>query len=334
MIRLLGSSYRYAGEKLSKPEIIFVVDHHYNEDDRCFHIKQLLENSSCDPMEHLIVYDHVLQHDDELSNYNFISLPLLLAKEAHEFNSQDIDIDWSNKTKTFNFMINKPRMHRELLLLLIEYFKFDNYTYSLPWKTVDVNRASLARDTNNTKYKQIISDTELTIPNTNYVFGPEVEMDRGVRNGSFINSFTYKGLLQKTVFEPSCISLITEPVFYERETILTEKTIMSIYGGTIPVWVGGWRIADYMRDHGFDIFDDVVDHSYQNLTNPYDRCYEAVARNQHLLEDFNLAQQAIDFKRLEKNLNLVKQNQFLLDCQNQLKQLPKTVQQELGVKLF
>jgi len=332
MIRLLGSSYRYSGEQLLKPEIIFVVDHHYNEDDGCFHIKQLLENSICNPQEHLIVYDHVLRHDDELSDYNSLHLPLLLVKEAQQFNDQQIVVDWTNKTKTFNFMINKPRMHREFLLLLLEHFKLNNYSYSLPWRTVNINRSSLAKGTN--KYQEIILGTKLNIKQTNYVFGPEVIMDRGVRNGSYINAVTYQGLLQTTVFEPSCISLITEPSFYERETIITEKTIMSIYGGTIPIWVGGWRIPEYMKDHGFDIFDDIVDHSYQNLTDPYDRCYEAIARNQHLLNNFDCAHQTIDIDRFTKNLKLVHQNSFLIDCQQQLNLLPTDVQQELGVKLF
>lgn len=332
MIRLLGSSYRYSGEKLSKPEIIFVVDHHYNEDDHCFHIKQLLENSMCDPKQHLIVYDHVLQHDDELKDYQSLHLPLLLVKEAREFNDQNITVNWANKTKTFNFMINKPRMHREFLLLLIEHFGLNNYTYSLPWRTVDINRRSLAQGTD--QYREIILNTPLTIQQTNYVFGPEVVMDRGVRNGSYINAVTYKGLLQSTVFEPSCISLITEPAFYERETIVTEKTIMSIYGGTIPIWVGGWRIPDYMRKHGFDVFDDVVDHSYQNLADPYERCYQAIACNQHLLKDFDQARQSLDVNRLNKNLKLLQQNTFLVDCQQQLNSLPDSVRQELGVKLL
>lgn len=332
MIRLLGSSYRYSGEQLSKPEIIFVVDHHYNEDDACFHIKQLLENSTCNPKDHLIVYDHVLQHDDELSAYTSLHLPLLLVKEAQQFNDQQITVDWANKTKTFNFMINKPRVHREFLLLLVEHFKLTNYSYSLPWRTVDINRSSLAKGS--AQYQDIILNTQLNIKQTDYVFGPEVVMDRGVRNGSYINSVTYAGLLQSTVFEPSCISLITEPSFYERETIITEKTIMAIYGGTIPIWVGGWRIPDYMSEQGFDIFDDVVDHSYQNLTDPYERCYEAIARNQHLLGNFDLAHQALDHRRLGKNLQLVQQNPFLKDCQQQLDALPASVQQELGVKLF
>jgi hypothetical protein len=93
---------------------------------------------------------------------------------------------------------------------------------------------------------------------------------------------------------------------------VTEKTIMSIYAGTIPIWVGGWRIADYMRNQGFDVFDDIIDHSYQNIPDPWDRCYYAIERNIELLQNFNQAKSFIEHNRhrLLNNLDLLKNNYF------------------------
>jgi len=87
---------------------------------------------------------------------------------------------------------------------------------------------------------------------------------------------------------------------------------MAIWGGTIPIWVGGWRIADYLRDQGFDVFDDIVDHSYQNLDDPFDRCYSAVERNLDLFRDLGRVQNLIPTlrPRLQHNLDLLKQNCF------------------------
>jgi len=148
-------------------------------------------------------------------------------------------------------------------------------------------------------------------------------MDQGVCNGSFKNAHTYNKLLQKTVFEPSCISLITEPAYYEKETIVTEKTLMALYAGTIPIWVGGWRIADYMASMGFDVFDDIVDHSYQREPDPELRCDYAVKRNLELLRNFDLASDSIELTRLQHNYDLLQQNVFLKDV------LEKTQQSEL-----
>jgi hypothetical protein len=314
MIEFVGSKYCYQGEQLVSPEIIVIQDHHYNENNQCFHVQQLLENSLCDPKEHIVIMDHVLQHNDVLKDYQLISFPSFLARENTEFVQQQIQSDWSNKTATFNFMINKPRPHRIRLLEMIKKFELTDYCHSLAWKTNTVNDISV----------------------TDYKFGPETIMDRGVKNGSFRNAQTYQGLLQKTVFEPTCISLITEPVFYECETIITEKTLMAMYAGTILIWVGGWRIPDYLKQAGFDTFDDIVDHSYQDLADPADRCRMAVELNLNLLRNFDVTKQ-INWEccnRLKKNVELLENNYFRNKCLSIIDQysgpVQHTLQQMLG----
>ena len=83
-----------------------------------------------------------------------------------------------------------------------------------------------------------------------------------------------------------------------------------------------------MREQGFDVFDDIVDHSYQNLLDPYDRVYAAVDRNLSLLQDFNRASEFIanNQDRLQHNLDLVKTNKFQEQC--------ATVTDLLGVELL
>lgn len=290
MIQIHGPTYTYSQEILRAPEIIWVRDHHYNSDDHCYHVETLLANSVCDPQQHLLVFDHV-NLQTALSAYPHVCLPTFLARENKEFIQQRIQPDWSHKRATFNFMINKPRPNRDRLLTLIEQHQLTNYCHSLAWKTNNVNRIAV----------------------TNYVFGSETVIDQGVRNGLFKNAYTYSQLLQKSVFEPTCVSLITEPAYYEKETIVTEKTLMALYAGTIPIWVGGWRIADYMASMGFDVFDDVVDHSYQTESDPALRCDLAIARNLDLLTNFDLAHSRLDPQRLQHNYALLEQNVFLKD---------------------
>jgi hypothetical protein len=156
----------------------------------------------------------------------------------------------------------------------------------------------------------------MNIDEKSHTFGQEVFLDYGLRYGRVKNAENYTGLLQSTVFEPSCVSLITEPSFYEREILKTEKTIMAIYGGTLPIWVGGWGIPESMRHLGFDVFDDIIDHSYEHMTDPWDRAYYAVERNIKLLSDPNLAKDFVsaNHARLQHNVDLVEQNIFLKYC--------------------
>lgn len=324
MIEIHGPTYKYSGEILDKPEIIFVNDHHYDEFDHCFHVKKLLENSTVDPQLHTLIFDHI-NHEDELKEYNCVHFPIFLASESQEFVNTDIKINWKEKTKTFNFMINKPRFHRIFLLQLIEHFQLTNFSHSLPWKATDAFLNPLIHrirtTTDNPHFLNIIdSVTKTNVPITEYKFGPEITMDYGIKNGNFLNAETYKSLLKTTVFEPSCISIISEPIFFEREALVSEKTIMALYGGTFPIWFGGWKCADSMRYLGFDVFDDIIDHSYEDLPNPIERCYYAIERNMHLLTDFDKTKKLVDqsHSRFQHNLDLLQSNVCLKECFAQL----------------
>jgi hypothetical protein len=286
-----GPTYQYQGERLDVPTKIIVQDHCYNETTRTFPLQDLVDNSTCNPAHHTLIFDHVVQQD-EFSQYQCLYMPALLARESQEFKEQGIDPQWGIKTRAFNFMINKPRPHRLQLLELIDQYDLTSFSHSLCWKNSPVASISV----------------------TDYRIGEEIQLYQGVKNRSYCNSMTYQALLQRQIFEPTCVSLITEPAYTERQTIVTEKTIMAIYGGTIPIWAGGWRIADYMRGRGFDVFDDVVDHSYQDLEEPAQRVAQAVAANLDLLRkpdpDFFDRYQ----HRLRHNYNLVRSGIWQQQC--------------------
>ena len=162
MIELQGPTYKYNGEVLSEPEIIFINDHCYDEQDQCFHVKKLLDNSTCDPKSHTLIFDHIL-HDDELAEYNGIYFPIFLASECQEFIDQNIEPVWENKNRIFNFSINKPRIHRKFLLEEIERLGLTSYRHSLAWKHNPIN----------------------SIPVTDYKFGPETQLPTAIKNGKF-----------------------------------------------------------------------------------------------------------------------------------------------------
>ena len=142
MKQFVGSQYVYQGEQLQDGEIVFVRDHHYNEHDHDFPVQQLLDHGSGN---HVVVFDHVLQHDDVLKNHDLVFFPSFMARECNEFQQQGIVPDWSCKTRTFNFMINKPRPHRDLLLRLIKEFELDNFSHSLAWRSNPVNDIAVTK---------------------------------------------------------------------------------------------------------------------------------------------------------------------------------------------
>jgi len=301
MIRV-GTDFQYRGEILAPGEIVFVPDHHYNENSHCYPLKQLLENSA-DPESVTVVFYTVLRHDDGvIDNFKCVYMPFFSAWMAQQFNQAGIEINWGDRPHTFNFMINKPRKNREFLLQLLTHFELENYTHTLCWKTVD-NTLSIIE---NPHYQHMHKPVD--IQPRQFLLGQETLMDRGLRYGSVTNAENYKFFLQKNLFESSCVSVITECYFYEKEVMFTEKSLMPIWGGTLPIWVGGWGIADYMKSLGFDVFDDVIDHSYQWLPDPYDRCYFAIKNNLEILKNHAIALELVmaNRARFQKNLDLLK----------------------------
>jgi hypothetical protein len=95
--------------------------------------------------------------------------------------------------------------------------------------------------------------------------------------------------------------------------------------------VGGWRLADTMRSMGFDVFDDIVDHSYENMPDPMDRCYYAIERNLSLLQDHDLMARFVadNQDRLQHNLTLLRTNPFLQICQDRLESCAPQEREEI-----
>ena len=302
MLRILGPTYRYQGETI-QDDIVYIDDHCYDEHSGSFPVKQLLDNN---PGDYLLVFDH-LGHEDQMHSYRHVCLPVYLADETQRFRQHDIQPDWTNKTHCFNFMINKPRLGRIKLLELIQDLNLSNFRHTLCWQ----------------------SSPYSNIPVTNFKFGPEEELGRGIRNGHYTNPMVYEKLLQKQVFEPTCVSLISEPCYIEKEIMITEKTLMSIYAGTLPIWTGGWRLPDAMRDLGFDVFDDIIDHSYSSLPDPYQRLCEALSRNMDLLQKLDYVREIVEGvqSRLKYNLDLIRKRNVFGDLvRERIEHNPRLIQ--------
>jgi len=337
MLELHGPSYQYQGEILEQPEVIWVRDHHYNPNSVYpFAVEQLVAASPCAD-QHWVVFDHVNARECTTLK-NVLHMPLFLSWQATLFDRKNITVDWNSRASAFNFMVNKRRPNRELLLVFMSHFGLTTPDYTLCWKDSNwIERGLLSAMTDNVRLRQIIQDTQMDTPSRMYLSGSEVVSANELiyRNQHCNNADVYESFVKQDLFESSCISLITEPVLLEQESVITEKTIMAIYGGTLPVWVGGWRQADVMRDFGFDVFDDVVDHSYQEYTDPVERCFLALEQNLDLLRDFDRANNFLSDNqhRLQHNLDLLKTNVFQQRVLEQYNSSPDWVKPEL-IKIF
>jgi hypothetical protein len=100
------------------------------------------------------------------------------------------------------------------------------------------------------------------------------------------------------------VNIVTETQYDSAPGIITEKTIMAMLAEQIPIVVGYPGIVADCKELGFDMFDDVVDVSYDYLPNDI-RAIKAVELNQDLIQG------RVDLSSYQERLRA--QRIFLLD---------------------
>jgi hypothetical protein len=84
------------------------------------------------------------------------------------------------------------------------------------------------------------------------------------------------------VYGAAQVNIVTETMYDDAPGIVTEKTQMAWAAEQIPIVIGHRGIVQDCRELGFDMFDDLVDNSYDMLPNEV-RVEEALRRNQDLI---------------------------------------------------
>ena len=213
---------------------------------------------------------------------------------------------WCAKTSAFNFSINKMRGNRLWLLQALQKHNLVTDTYSLYQSPV-------------TGYQN------------RFWTGPGTENKTGYANNNDLKNIEiYYHYLKNNVYEPSYVSLITEPGWNDHSVTMTEKTLFAFEAGTIPLWIGGYQQAKQCKALGFDVFDDLVNHSYQHLTDPMERMTVAIESNLTLLQDLDQLKKIYvnNHHRLLSNRQLLRScNWFYSLLDRELLRVPLTNQQ-------
>ena len=86
-------------------------------------------------------------------------------------------------------------------------------------------------------------------------------------------------------YQTTFIDIITETTCIEPSCNIAEKYVNSIFGCSFPIVVSSHGAVGFIRSLGFDVFDDVIDHSYDNEPNPFYRVKKAIDLNHELLSN-------------------------------------------------
>jgi len=303
-------------KEYEKSKIIRLIDHMPATYDFRIHIDhkrdykknsyiQLFEAAGIDYNEKIFLAEYYFKFEDFKK---VISIDNFFIKESEKFfKNVNVDIIKHKKiNKHLTFMSNKSRPSRSLLSrLLMNMFDKEkiNYTY-----------------VKNNNLDQMISEElligtdynfkDINLPELYYIFDNNDTFNNNSFKIDYNASCNFKYFLRlyDNLFSTSATSLITEPSYYETGVIFTEKTLMSIYSGHFLIWPGGYKHAEAAKAVGIDIFEDIIDHSYQYIDHPGKRVVEAILRNWDFLNNIELQDYTryCNIHRLQSNLDLVR----------------------------
>ena len=85
------------------------------------------------------------------------------------------------------------------------------------------------------------------------------------------------------IYGSTAVNIVTETQFFQHTGIVTEKTFHAWVAEQIPIVIGHKGIVEHCRQMGFDMFDDLVDNSYDTVDGA-NRITAAIERNQYLIQ--------------------------------------------------
>lgn len=131
------------------------------------------------------------------------------------------------------------------------------------------------------EYRRRAADILKSWPNGWLSYGTEIPLP-------VWNYSTYRGtendenfLRLRPVYETAAVNIVTETQYYY-PCLFSEKTLLAFAACQIPVLIGHQGIIRDCEESGFDMFRDVVDTSYENLSDDV-RVEQAILRNQDLI---------------------------------------------------
>ena len=222
------------------------------------------------------------------ANLDVVVCPSYMYEQFGQYRNamNAVSKSWDSNTHVL-CLNNKPRIHRVGVVL---------YLLLLNLNTVFMSFMSRENWEDNTEYdiRSILS----------YVYQYSKLKDQLVNVSSRLVEFqdTAEYVYSKThnnshnfianllpVYKNTAVEIITETTAAEGTAHLTEKYVNCVFGKCFPIIIGTFKNVELYRSMGYDMFDDIIDHSYDYEPNPFYRMKMAIDANIEIISDRDLA---------------------------------------------
>lgn len=223
-----------------------------------------------------------------------------------------LDKNFDSK-KTYISLNRNVRTHRLITLSYLYGQEYDNngvITYlknpnGMPEVLLDIvgwefgSEHDIIRDSILRGFDRMKSDLMLSADNY------DIYLEYGQQSTDNYSNFENR---LRNLYRDSFVEIVSEPVFTSPSFMFTEKTAHAFYGCNFPIVLSGCNAVAHLRELGLDVFDDIVDHRYDNIKNPIDRIVSAIESNRTLLTNPEYAKQCWNIcrPRFERNIKVIR----------------------------
>lgn len=255
----------------------------------------LTEWATAHPQQTMVLFTALEELDRELADVKNIKVVRLggdITNHKTGYTTVDPVLDKNLDSDRWFVSLNRnARFHRVALVSLLyamnldrngyitfldhDFFRYDNFLDHVNWTFT----------TEHDLVRQLCIDG---FPAMKRVYGVENDVYTKVYGTSQNNNVENFNLNLRKIYCNSFIEIVSETTVVEPAFLLTEKTLNSIYGCNFPIMISGQGAVGLLREMGMDVFDDVIDHSYDNISDPLLRMHQAIELNSTLLRDGDL----------------------------------------------
>jgi hypothetical protein len=194
------------------------------------------------------------------SNLNVFKSSFLPVTYSNKFANFDVNYNFN---RNFLFLIQNKRLKAHRFATLCFLLR-SNIIEKTDWSflenkrngNIDLNLVNLLIDGNiyNNEINRLL----------------DVDLKKNYHESSYNDYST--DLMKLETFEDSYINLVTESHFIESDIHITEKSYKPFYFYQIPIIIATKGHIKKMKElYGYDFFDDLVDHSYDDIENHKER---------------------------------------------------------------
>lgn len=263
------------------------------------------------PNKRFILVTSLENLDKEIVNPNCTIVPMGgdVTNQISSYMQHVPSIEKNIDAKNFISLNRGSRHHRTYLVSALygrELDTFGNISYlSLPNNTILSD--AIAYDYTN--------DIGYELANTGFnryslLKENKIEDSKNIYSAHNDNLTNFEHSLQDK-YRNSLVEFVSETSYNECSFNITEKTLHFIYGANFPIMISSPGTVDFLRKLGVDMFDDVVDHSYDSIEDPAMRINRAIDLNLEILTATNMIERWKENKyRIDKNIAFVKEGKL------------------------